>query len=179
MATKSKAIITKAFLTILEDSPYEEITISEVCANTPLVRKTFYNNFSCKEDIVKYICEGLMTKYINNLTSSNQFALYYFANAFFEFGKKNKKIFNLLIRRKLFSIFKEEFISSQFFINSIIPNNKLNCLNKVDLNYVIAFHASGMLAIFEIWLASNFDKTTEEMSLMYTDIVKDIQEITL
>jgi len=179
MATKSKQIIVNAFLNKLEDSSYEEITISEVCANTALVRKTFYNNFSCKEDIVKYVCKDLMTKYITELTSSNEFSLYHFSHTFFEFGKKNKEIFKLLIERKLFSIFKEEFINSQFLISSILPHNKLNRLNEVELNYVIVFHASGVLAIFEIWVTSNFNKTTEEISQMYINIVKDIQEVTL
>lgn len=179
MSLKSKEIIIKVFLNILENSPYEEITISEVSANSPLVRKTFYNNFSGKEDIVKYICKDLMIRFITELTSSNEFSLYHFSNAFFKFGKTNKEIFKLLIERKLFSIFKEEFITSQFLISSILPRNKLNLMNEVDLNYVIAFHASGVLAIFEIWVASNFDKTTEEMSQLYTDIVKDIQEVAL
>lgn len=63
MATKSKQIIVDTFLDILRENPYEVITISEVLANTPLVRKTFYNNFSSKDDIVRYICKDLMAEY--------------------------------------------------------------------------------------------------------------------
>lgn len=179
MATKSKEIIATIFLSILEDSPYDEITISEIIAHTPLVRKTFYNNFSDKNAIVEYICNGLMTRYITELTSSNEFSIYHFFNSFFEFGKNNKELFNLLIERRLFSVFKEIFITSQPLIISILPHNQFSLMNEVELNYVTAFHTSGVLAIFEIWITSNFDKTTEEITQLYMNLVKDIQKVKL
>lgn len=41
MSQKSKEIIAAAFWEILQNSSYEDITISEILANTPLVGKHF------------------------------------------------------------------------------------------------------------------------------------------
>ncbi len=175
MSTKSKEIIVNTFLEILKNNAYEDITISEVLANTPLVRKTFYNNFSSKDDIVRYICCKLMTEYMTRLTSGTEFSLYAFSSTFYEFGKENGEIFSLLFKHKLFHIFTAEFGSQMESINSIMPQSILNSLSDEDANYVFAFHASGTLAMFEIWVNSGFKKTIDEMAEMYTFIVRDVR----
>ncbi len=175
MATKSKEIIANTFIEILKNNTYEDITISEILANTPLVRKTFYNNFSSKDDIIRYICNKLIAEYITRLTSGTEFSLYAFSCTFYEFGKENSDFFSLLFERKLFHIFADEFNSQMTYINSIMPQSVLNSLSEEDVNYVYAFHASGTLAMFEIWVNSGFKKTIKEMAEMYISIVRDVR----
>ncbi len=175
MATKSKEIIVNTFIEILKNNAYEDITISEVLANTPLVRKTFYNNFSSKDDIVRYVCSKLMTEYLTRLTSGNEFSLYVFSSTFYEFGKEKREIFSLLFKHNLFHIFASEFNNQMASINSILPQSILNSLSEEDVNYVFAFHAQGTLAMFEIWVKSDFKKSIEEMAEMYTSIVRDVR----
>jgi len=175
MATKSKEIIVSTFLKILKDNPYEVITISEILANTQLVRKTFYNNFSSKDDIVRYICKDLMAEYMTRLTGSDEFSLYKFSRTFYEFGEEKREIFSLLFDKNIFYIFTQEFNSHMALINSILPQSLLNSLSEEDANFVFAFHAQGTLAMFEIWVKSGFKKTVDEMALIYTSIVGELR----
>lgn len=176
MSTKSKEIIVTTFLEILKDYNYNDITISEVLANTPLTRKTFYNNFSSKDDIIRYICNKLITQYITRLTNKTELSPYDFSRNFYEIGKEDKELFSLLFERELFYIFVEEFNKNMNLINSIIPQNKLHLLSEEDKNYVFAFCASGALRLFEIWVKSNFEKSIDEMALICTFIARDTRD---
>ncbi|MFI3213025.1 MAG: TetR/AcrR family transcriptional regulator [Eubacteriales bacterium] len=175
MAAKSKKIIVDTFLEILRENPYEVITISEVLANTPLVRKTFYNNFSSKDDIVRYICKDLMAEYMTKLTGGTEFTLYKFARMFYEFGKEKRELFSLLFKNDIFHIFAKEFNEHMALVNSVLPQNMLNAYNSEDLSYIFAFHASGTLAMFEIWVKSDFQKSVDEMATIYTSIVGELR----
>lgn len=175
MAEKSKEIIAKTFLEILKENTYAEMTISEILSNTPLVRKTFYNNFSTKIDIVKYICKNLIKEYLTRLTNLTSFSLYTFSTTFFQYGKEEREIFTLLHENQLFYVFADEFKSQMWSINSIMPKSVLNELSEEDVSYVFAFHSSGMLAMFELWAKNGYDKPIEEMAGIYTLIVKEVR----
>lgn len=172
---ESKEIFINSFLEILKENPYDVITVSEVVANTLLVRKTFYNNFSSKEDMVRYICERLMTEYMTMLTRESEFSLYGFSRTFFEFGRSNKEIFSLLLDNKLFHIFSEIFHKHMARINSIMPQSLLNALSEENVTYVFTFHAAGTLAMFELWVKAGFDKSIDEMAQIYTSIVQEVR----
>ncbi|WP_409969381.1 TetR/AcrR family transcriptional regulator [Bengtsoniella intestinalis] len=176
MSQKSKEIIVAAFLEIMQTSAYEDITISEILANTPLVRKTFYNNFKEKDDIVRYICHNLMAEYMTRLTSGAEFTLYNFARTFYVFGKEKREIFTLLFQNRIFHIFNEAFNNHMALVNSILPHNILNTVDDENLSFIFAFHAQGTLAMFELWVKSGFQKSVDNMATIYTSIVGDLQE---
>lgn len=69
---RSKAEICKALLRLMEDHPYEEITVKQIALESGLVRKTFYRNFDSKEDVLNVILDKLIDEYSNQLIMSNK-----------------------------------------------------------------------------------------------------------
>ena len=53
----AKEALERSFKQLVLTTPYDKITISEICRNAHLSRKTFYANFEGKEDIVAKIFE--------------------------------------------------------------------------------------------------------------------------
>ena len=51
-ALRSKKQITDALLKLMEDLPYSEISVKQIVLETGLERKTFYNNFTSKDDVL-------------------------------------------------------------------------------------------------------------------------------
>ena len=48
---RSKKEITDALIKLMQDNPFSEITVKQIVLETGLERKTFYNNFSSKDDV--------------------------------------------------------------------------------------------------------------------------------
>ena len=52
-ALRSKQVIMDALLKLMEDHPYSEISVKQIVLETDLVRKTFYRNYSSKDDVLE------------------------------------------------------------------------------------------------------------------------------
>lgn len=177
MSQKSQEIISKALLNLMETSPFDEITVSEICAHTSLVRKTFYNNFSSKEDVISYIVTNLIQQYTSMIIEQKQFTQQSMSYLFFQFGQQNKDTLLLLIKYKLFYIFQCEFKEQLPYINRMVPNNSLTDLKDDEVSYIFAFNTAGITCLLELWLKNNLNKTPEEMSTLYMTAARDYRAL--
>lgn len=175
MRNRSKRIYADSLLRLLEKSPYELITISEICDHTSLTRRTFYNNFSSKDDVALFICEELMDGYINLIHRGGDFNISKISTLFYEFGVSESKRFLTLLDSGIFHLFSKVFTQRLSYINSIIPNNLLNNISKTHQYYTFLFHSAGVLKLFEHWLSSGMNESPQELSDIYTSIVRDVQ----
>ena len=62
-AIRSKQEITDALLALMEKYPYNEISVKQIMLETGLVRKTFYRNFSSKDDV-----RSTLEKYLHRVS---------------------------------------------------------------------------------------------------------------
>jgi len=179
MSVKSKNVIAKTLLNLMEQYRFDEITISEVCANTSLVRKTFYNNFTSKGDVITYIVDSLIKEYMDMIMKQKQFNQREMSLLFFQFGQKNKAIISLLIKNNLFYVFQNMFNEQLPSLNILISGNMLNNLSNDDIAYIFAFNSAGVTRMLELWIKTGLKKSPKEMSDLYTVAVKDVRKIML
>ncbi|MBR4628615.1 MAG: TetR/AcrR family transcriptional regulator [Ruminococcus sp.] len=71
-ALRSKAEICNALLRLMDEHPYEEITVKQIALESKLVRKTFYRNFDSKDDVLDAILDQLIDEYKDRLIEANQ-----------------------------------------------------------------------------------------------------------
>lgn len=57
---KSKYFLSNSLLNLMQEKPYEKISIHEVARRGYVSRTTFYNHFSSKEDILQFLIENAM-----------------------------------------------------------------------------------------------------------------------
>ncbi len=174
MRKNTKEIYTDSLLDLLRRSSYDVITISEICDNTPLTRRTFYNNFSSKEDVVIFVCNNLMDRYIEILRSEESVTLATIALRFCQFGASNKELFMLLIENDIYHIFVRVGIKRIVDIGSFVSKNMVDGVSDIQRKYINLFHAVGTLKLFEQWLIGGMKESPEEMSNIYTSIVRDV-----
>ncbi|MFR9543588.1 MAG: TetR/AcrR family transcriptional regulator [Rikenellaceae bacterium] len=173
MRKNTKEIYADSLLDLLRRSSYDVITISEICDNTPLTRRTFYNNFSSKEDVVIFICNNLMDRYIDMLRSEERVTLATIATRFCQFGASNKELFMLIIDNDIYHIFVRVGIKRIVDVGSFVPNSIVDEPSETQRKYINLFHAVGTLNLFEQWLIGGMKESPEEMSSIYTSIVRE------
>lgn len=74
MKLKAKYKIIISMIDLLEDYPFEQISIKMICAQSKINRSTFYDNFQDKYDLLSTIQSYHLNKYEKLLkTLSNNF----------------------------------------------------------------------------------------------------------
>lgn len=170
MSVKTKNKIMMTLLDLLEDNNINELTVSEIAAHSGIVRKTFYNNFSSKEDVVKYMIDRLIDTYVSQIKREGSFTMESLSKIYFTFISNNKEVFNKLIHSNLFYIYIEQFDK---FLYKLFPFS--DAYHKIDykeehLKYIISFNAYGTNSMVYMWAKSGFKESVEELSDLYHKI---------
>lgn len=102
-ALRSKKIITETLLHLMTQHPYAEITVKHILLESNISRKTFYRNFSSKDDVLNSYMDSILHSYITCIIEQNIFPSLKFWIPFFTFVKKIK-IFFLFFEITIFYI---------------------------------------------------------------------------
>jgi len=77
---KSMDSIAKSLFRLIRYKPYQEITVSEVCAKARITRKTFYRNFASLDDVIDFSVYSRLSRCIlaENPSSFSEYLLGFF-----------------------------------------------------------------------------------------------------
>lgn len=174
MSEKSKSLIADALMEILHDNPFEVITISEICDNADLVRKTFYNNFSSKEEVIEYIIVKRIEEYLEILNKADKYNPRDMSLLYFEFWHNHKDFIKVLIESDLFHLLQRQFNNYLPSVGKMIPSSKIRQITDNDLKYIYTFYSAGLSSLLEYWIKSNFKKSPTDMSEIFRTITQGV-----
>lgn len=150
-----KSFIAESLLILLEQRPFDEITVSEIVQKAGVNRSTYYRHFEKKEDIILYFLDGLSEDIL-------------------EWDKEQKPDFkeHLIHMYKHYYNHKEQMLTiykndlSFLFLDVLKKNLNANEVEgrALDMQYNIAFHIGGTFNHFLLWLSRDMADTPEEMA---------------
>ena len=59
----SKNLLSKGLLSLLEEKPFRDITVKELCVRSDIARRTFYRHFHTVEDVMDYVLSHIITRF--------------------------------------------------------------------------------------------------------------------
>ena len=165
-AIRSKKEITDALLKLMQDHPYSEISVKQIVLETPLERKTFYNNFSSKDDVLDSIITNAIHEYVVALTSSPDGPL----SVIFKFCDKNRELLELLHKNNLLYLLLLK-------LNVVIP--ELHCSLDLSGNPFaqmigIAFNIGAIWNIIFKWVDRGMTDSPDEIKATLEEYLKRI-----
>jgi len=183
---KTKQLIQNAFLKILEKKSFETITVGEIAKEAHINRGTFYLHYKDKYDLQEKMEEELFAKLGDSI---DQLQARYTSTITFE--KEQEQLASTLFRffesySNVLKIFLSVHGSTGFhfrmrdaFIEKLRMNLEKNehfVKNlKVPIDYFLSFISAAFLGLIEQWIQNGMDKTPEEMTAMYVEIISFIK----
>ena len=67
IAEQSRIWLGNSLLELLKNDDFSKITITSICNNADLARKTFYNYFHSKESLLTFVCARVVNQYFEKL----------------------------------------------------------------------------------------------------------------
>ena len=161
-AIRSRQEITDALLSLMEKHPYSEISVKQIVLESGLVRKTFYRNFSSKDDVLNaYINQAIM-EYVEALLEQPEDPL----AVIFRFCEKNRKMLELLCKNRLLHILLIR-------LNEEIPKLSANAdmsrnpfarlMEGMEPDYLIAFNIGAIWNVIFRWVERGMPDPLEEV----------------
>ena len=184
---RTKQLIQKSFVQISENKSFEAITIGDIAKTAQINRGTFYLHFQDKFDLLDQIEQQLFRDIGNHI---DELQFHYLSTHTFEKGQEQfaATLFSSIKKHlPLLKIFLSNHGRAGFHIRfrdafsekvrlHLENNEIINASLKAPIDYFLSFITSAFLGLIEQWVQNGLDKTTEEMTAVYIDIISFIQK---
>lgn len=166
--TKTQQLILNAYFGLLEEKEDSEISISEICKRAEVVRKTFYNNFSSKSDLLGFGINFFFDHWKPISLVSEQTMPEVYRSAF-ELIDARKDLFLLLQKRNLYKIAEEkltEYCLDRWQIVEFIP------FPSGFSEYYVSAMVSAFVSILKTWIARGFAESIDYMVALTDKLIQ-------
>ena len=101
IALQSRAWLVDALLELMKTTPYDKITVRDICRKADLSRQTFYNLFQSKEEILYYQLDQIETVPIEEIAAGGQITMRSMLEQFTANIDKNSEFLGALVSHGL------------------------------------------------------------------------------
>ncbi len=165
-AVRSKNEITTALLELMKKHPYSEITVKEIILESQVARKTFYRNFSSKDDVLNTYIDSLIHDYSVSFQEVPGFKLESLLDVILNFCTNNKEFIILLRDHQLMYLFLQHWnhLIPIFHSQLIDPNDPFfSSFTEQELRYIIAVNIGAAWNVVMQWLENDMSDSTDEI----------------
>lgn len=176
-ALRSKKEITETLLKLMRTTPYNEISVKLILLESKLSRKTFYRNFSSKDDVLNSYINKLMLQYVQNLQHINYHSFISILSVVFPFCENNKEMLRILNENNLMYILLDK-------INEFIPqiHNKIKpseISENIMTDYIISFNIGAVFNVINKWVKDGMIESIETIMKNLSFYLANISKINL
>ena len=184
---KTKQLIQNSFMQIIENKSFESITIGDITKTAQINRGTFYLHYQDKFDLLDQMEQQLFADLGNHMDElqSRYSSTHTFekeqeqlAATLFSFIEKQSPLLKIFLsdhgRAGFHLRFRDAFSEKVRF--NLAKNESFNAKLKVPMEYFLSFITSAFLGLIEQWVQNGLDKTPQEMTALYIDIILFIQK---
>jgi len=163
-ATQQQYLFGQTLLDAMLLRPYSEITVSSLCEDSGLSRKTFYRLFSNKDDVLLSLVDHTLMRYMafhpeerGSIGTLNELHL------FFEFWLENRVLLDVLFENNLSTLLLERSI---WYVTNEEPGilRHFGANSPETRQEVLIFYVTGIMSLIISWHQTGFRKSVEEMS---------------
>ena len=153
-AIQSQHMIADALFSLMKRKPFQQITVTEICDEAAVGRKTFYRNFELREDVIDFWldlrCEECREVLLPVPTEEQ---LYHYCI----FLKKHMDMLIALYQNGLHPIVEEKF---SVFIPYTMPRWSED---PVEQEYRSQYIIAGIDAVIRVWVIRGFRESVDEI----------------
>lgn len=163
---RSKKEITDTLLSLMKKYPYQDITVKHILLESHIARKTFYRNFTSKDDILDAYIDNVMQKYEQTILDRKSFNQISIIDVIFEYCIENKEILSILHRNNLMYLLLDKW-------NAMIPVMHIHVVNAIQpvlevftpeqVNFIIRFNIGSIWNMIDLWVEHDMKESPEEI----------------
>lgn len=175
ISERSKKWIINALLELMKTKPYDDITIKEISTKADLVRRTFYRNFTSKNDILTYYSEQMAKEFNKRLSEYENLSILGMITVFFDLCSEHMDFLINLKKNNLWFFSLNQFDEIYEFILNTMRKEEDYSYPEEDIEYYAEYIAGGLWKIFCRWVGDGSRKTPAQMTAIVSDLVNKMK----
>ncbi len=170
--TKRQKEIELTLCSMMQKQDYKKITVSDLCKEMQMPRKSFYSYFGTKEDVLFALIENFLkeaefygdeTKRNSNLSVLEQIKQYLL------FWKSKKDLLDGLARSELMGLLVQKTIAHSIENDDSLQINWPK--DSKNRKMSIMFAVSGIMSVIALWHYGDFEESEEELARKIAEIL--------
>ena len=153
--------IETAFLTLILNNKYEDITISQVCKQAEINRSTFYAHYDDINDLIIKI-ESKFAKGMATIFNYGERQEHEAFVEMFSFVKDNKYFYKAFLNIPYVTL--AETNTKLDVLKNIGKNVNIDTSNTIEIFYRASFFGAGIKEMCRLWLDRDCQETPEQMA---------------
>lgn len=167
-AVRSRRLIHQAFLELLQEKPFEKITVTDIVKRADINRSTFYAHYPDVRGLVEEIIDQVVSSSMEVVAGLSFQELFSDPKPFLQklsaAGMEHMELYKLLVQSD-FAIRQVEILKSILLEKAAstvdIPEHiRKSAAFQIQANFFIG----GILNTYQQWILGNLDCTSEEIS---------------
>jgi len=159
VAIRTQKAISGALLSLIQEHTYEDISVMDICRSADVVRKTFYNNFHSKDDVVNYLINDIFHEMESKMDLQNMSVQQILLIAF-RFIMENREPLLLFYNRGLIR-FAHKSITTYITKDHILTKLDKEIVDDRAYKYIAAQISAVLISVIETWIENGFEESIE------------------
>lgn len=180
---RTERMLKNAFMSLLEEKDYDQITVTDIASTAGYNRATFYNHFKYKdelvEDLVREKMEAFSNAFLYPFLRKNSGDSLIDSIVLFDYILNNDQFFLLFMTHKdMSSMLSKKLLDTIIILlKKVYPADLYE--SEAKYNAAITIQAYGIWGLIIEWIKSGYDASPQFMSEQLTAILEQKQYSTL
>ena len=167
----------KALISLLEEKPFEYITIKEICEKAGVNRSTFYLHYENLSDLLSEATEFILDNFTASFSADRKSIVFdisaadlnslnfinsQYLHPYLSYVRENRRFFITVLSRP--EAFNTAALYKRLFDNIFDPILDRFHYPEEDRQFVMMFYLNGITAVISEWLRSDCSKSINEIT---------------
>lgn len=162
VAQRTRKAIADALLSLIWEQAYERISVTDICKKADVVRKTFYNNFRSKDDVVRALIQDIFLE-VETRVDLRSMSVREMLVIVFDFILENRAALICFYQRGLLRFAKES-IAAYITRGHVLAIMDANKIDGRAYKYLAAQIPAVFISVIETWIENGFEEPVEFMA---------------
>lgn len=162
----TRELIRRTIIDLMEEMPYEKISVIDIAKKTNVSRQTFYVHFSSKEELALSFLDDIFYDFFDIVEpesdrNSNQFIF----ETLYEIHKNNERNWNVVMSCNISAAVNDRYSSYvRRFLGNIIRKIDAKFDSTFYVDSIIAHLAGSSLNLMQLWMEKDMPVSAAEMA---------------
>jgi AcrR family transcriptional regulator len=169
-ALKYKEWIIKAFMELLKEYKYNEITIKQITMQADVSRQTFYRHYKSKDEIIQEYSNNICEEISEKLLSLEDKSIHQVTLTYFTFWESYSDLLYLVKSSGCEHLLVEHYNEIMLKTLDILRPSMPKYTNE-DFSLIKAFLIGGFYNVKSSWMDNNLNTTPEALAKLICSII--------